>query len=184
MDPMDPVSATKDQQTFSPPEPMHRSAVSAKQEIAAWESLHRAEHRDVKQRYARFYTGGRVLLGALFLFSAYTKFFHFSDVVAGLQTVGFSSASVLVGLAAGVELVGGALLAGGYWVRIASGALIAYLVTTTMVLHWNLSDAANRDATLSHLGFIAALLLLAAHGAGGASLEKVLATRNEQPGTV
>jgi len=28
------------------------------------------------------------------------------------------------------------------------------------------------------------LLLLAAHGAGGASLEKVLATRNEQPGTV
>jgi len=184
MDPMDPVSITKDQQTFSPPEPMHRDAVSAKEEIAAWESLHRAEQREVKQRYARFYTAGRVLLGALFLASAYAKFFHFSEVVAGLQVAGFSSASVLVGVAATVELVGGALLASGYWVRITSGALIAYLVTTTTVVHWNLSVAADRAATVSHLGLIAALLLLAAHGAGGASLQKLLATRNDLPGTV
>lgn len=171
MNPMETAVVSSDREINSIPAAMHHDPASARQELAAWDALHREEKHAVQERHAYFYAAGRWLLAALFLAMAYAKLVHFSDTVGSVAVAGYGDASILVAFALAFEMIGGVLLAAGWQVRIAATGLIGYLVTVTLLLNWDQSVALNRAFVLANGGFIAGLLLLAAHGAGGYSLE-------------
>jgi putative oxidoreductase len=180
MNSMETAVVTTEQEINSIPPAMHHDPESARRDLAAWDALHREEKHVLQERHSYFYTAGRLLLGALFLAMAYAKMAHFSGTVTSVAVAGYGDASILVGIALLLELVGGLMLALGWQVRIAARGLIAYLVLVTVLLNWDQSLATNRALALANFGFIAALLLLTAHGAGGASLERTLAKRRAQ----
>ena len=183
MNRMEPGAVTTEQEVNAIPPAMHHDPASARRGLAAWDALHRAEKHVIHARHSHFYTAGRLLLGVLFLSMAFTKAAHFTGTVTSVALAGYGDASILVGIALLLELAGGLMLALGWQVRVAAGGLIGYLVLVTVLLNWNLSVDTNRALALANLGFIAALLLLAAHGAGGASLEKILAKHHASAAT-
>jgi putative oxidoreductase len=174
---MEPEIAKTDQLVNTIPTAMHHDGASARRDIAAWDSLHRAETRDRQNQFAHFYTAGRLLMAVLLFWMAYTRLGRFAATVDYVSAAGYGHASALVGLAFFLEIAGGVLLAVGWRVRTAAGVLIAYLVMVTVLLNWNQSDAANHAVAVANLGFIAALIFLIAHGAGAVSLERYLSRR-------
>jgi putative oxidoreductase len=177
MNPMEAEIARADQSINTLPPAMHHDPASARRELAAWDTYHREEKHAVDERHTHFYTAGRLLLAALFLWMAYSKAAHFGDTVDAVTAAGFAGASWLVGLALVLELCGGVLLAVGWQVRVTAGILIGYLVMVTAVLDWDQGIAVNRALAIANLGFVAALFCLAGHGPGAASLEKYFSRR-------
>jgi putative oxidoreductase len=180
MNPMDTSVVTTDREVNTTPAAMHHDPASARREIAAWEALHREERQAIEQRHAHFYAAGRVLVGALFIVMALDKLLSFNDTVSAVAGTGYAGAPLLVGFALSLELVAGALLALGWNARIAAGWLSIYLVTVTIMFNSDQGLPVNRAIALANLGFVAALLMVTAHGAGVASLEKALARRREK----
>jgi putative oxidoreductase len=180
MNPMDTSVVTTDREVNTIPAAMHHDPASARREIAAWDAFHREERQAVEQRHAYFYTAGRVLVGVLFILMALDKMLSFNDTVSAVAGTGYASAPLLVGFALSLELVAGVLLVLGWNARIAAGWLSIYLVTVTIMFNWDQGVAVNRAIALANLGFVAALLMVAAHGAGAASLDKALGRRREE----
>jgi putative oxidoreductase len=134
------------------------------------DSTSRAETSEDKERHSHCYIAGRFLLATVFVTMACSKVFHFGDADRVDAVAGYSDPSILVGFAATLMFVGGILLAMGWKTRITAGALIAYLTAATLLVPVHQSLAVTRSVALSNLGLVAALLFLAAYGAGGASL--------------
>ncbi|MHB8418100.1 MAG: DoxX family protein [Myxococcales bacterium] len=172
MNPMEVESASTEQETVNIPPALHHDPVSARQEIAAWEAMHREEKHELAERHAHFYLAGRILLGGLFLAMAWEKLWRFHAASGSLASMGYSDAPILLAAAFVFELLGGAALVLGWKVRIAAGGLILYLAAVTTLINWDITVALNRAFVLANLGCVAALLLIAAHGAGGVSLDK------------
>jgi putative oxidoreductase len=178
MNSMEPRIAQTDQVVNTLPPAMHHDPESARQDIAAWDALHQEEREAIQKRNARVYTAGRLLMAALFLVMGFSKLAHFQGTVDFVAAAGYGDAPLLVGFVLTVEIIGGVLLALGWKVRIAAGTLIAYLITVTVLLNWDQSDAVNRALAIANFGFIGGLLFLTAHGAGGVSLERTLSRRH------
>ncbi len=179
MNPMDPSNVTADRDVTTTPAAMHHDPASARREIAAWEALHVQERQVVERRHALYYMAGRMLVGALFILVALDKAINFKDTVSAVAGTGYDGAPLLVSFALTLELVAGVLLILGWKVRIAAGWLSLYLLAVTAMFNWDQSLAVNRAIALANLGFVGALLLMAARGAGPASLDEALARRRE-----
>jgi putative oxidoreductase len=177
MNSMDTAAVTRDHVVNNLPPAMHHDPASARLDIAAWDAFYReAKHAD-RARSARLYTAGRLIIAALFFVMAYAKLTHFGNTVAAVSAAGYRDAPMLVALALCIELVGGAMLALGWKVRLAAGLLIGYLVSLTALVTWTQSLAVNSAVAIANLGFIGGLLFLTAYGAGGLSLEGYLSRR-------
>ncbi len=124
MNPMETATIATEREVNAIPPAMHHDPVSARQELAAWDALHREEKHEVQERHSYFYVAGRLLLAALFLGTAYFKITHFSDTVGAVATAGYGDAAILVSVALLVELSGGLMLASGWRVRVAAAGLI------------------------------------------------------------
>ena len=118
---------------------------------------------------------GRLLVAALFLWSGWSKVSG-PAVAAGRITgrgLPFGTAGAI---AAGVlELAAGAALVIGFRTRVAALALVPYLVAVTWLFHWGpaaAGDAGQLVQVLKNGAIAGALLLLAAHGPGPASLDR------------
>lgn len=177
MNAMDTSSVATEQETVNIPPAMHHDPVSARQELKAWEEMHREEKHELAVWHNHVYALGRMLLGAIFLVMAWEKLRHFGVSTDSMYSMGFSDAPILIAAAAAVEVVGGAALVSGYKVRAAAVGLIGYLATVTLLVSWDVSVALNRALVLANVGCIAALLLMAGHGAGSWSLDRRQAHR-------
>ena len=173
MNPMDTSAVTADREVNTTPAAMHHDPASARRELAAWEALHLEERQALEQRHAYLYAGGRLLLGVLFILMALDKSLNFHDTVTAVAGTGYAGAPLLAGFALSLELIAGVLLVLGLRARIAAGWLSIYLVTVTIMFNWDLSLDVNRAIALANLGFVAALLMVIAHGAGATSFERV-----------
>jgi putative oxidoreductase len=162
---------------------VHHDPQAAAAALAADEARHIEELKKERLWTERGFTAGRVVLGAVFVAAGFVKALGYGETVAALDAREMALPGLLVGLAVGIEVLGGALIALGAWTRKTSLALIAWLTTVTLFMHWNLADPINRSFALSNLAMAAALLLLATRGGGFHSVDAMLArnaARKEQ----
>ena len=157
--------------------PRHRDPDAAAEALKELELEHRAALTALQGRRAHLYAGGRVLLAALFLVSGAVKWAHFHQTARAMGEAGIADPAMLLPFALLIELAGGAMLALGYRVRAASAVLIAYLGMVTLLVHWDLALVLNRAQTITNLALVGALLMLIGHGAGTASLDRLLSRR-------
>lgn len=157
---------------------IHHDQAAAAMALAEAERAEEATRRALESRRELAYLLGRLCLGALFLLSAAAKTVRFDDTVQALSESGMYDAHLLLPLAIAVEVIGAVALAAGYKVRWVAVGLTLYLVGITFLVSFDLSNALNANSALSNLGFIGALLMLAARGAGRASLDRAIERRN------
>ena len=120
---------------------------------------------------------GRVCLGLLFLWSAYTKFAYMDANVGYMKAYGMPAAQLLIWPAALLELIGGAMLALGWKARWAALAFFLWLIPVTLVFHayWGVPQDQVTAQTIQfqkNLAIMGGMLFVAFMGPGRLSLDK------------
>lgn len=158
---------------------MHHDQVAAAMAVAEMERAQDAARLGRESLRELAYLLGRIFMGGLFLVSAGAKMFRFEDTSLALSESGMYDAHVLLPVAIAVEVIGAMFLLAGYQVRRIAVGLSVYLVGVTFLVSFDLSQSVNANSALSNLGFIAGLLMLAAHGAGHGSVDAAIDRRND-----
>ena len=119
---------------------------------------------------------GRLLLALLFIPAGFSKIGGFSGTVGYIASVGLPLASLGAVLAIVLEIVGGLALLAGFATRAAALALAVFTLVATVFFHafWSVpADQAFVQQLMffKNLAVVGGLLLLAAQGAGGWSLD-------------
>ena len=159
-----------------PPSIHHDRDTAARALAEAQRALEAGKHR-AQFHQSLAYLAGRLLLSTLFFVSAVAKMVRFDQTVAALREAGMDDAGILLPFAIAVEVVGAAFLASGYKVRRIAVGLMVYLAGVTLLIAANLSESLNANSAIANVGFIGALLMIAAHGAGKYSLDEWLRRR-------
>ena len=120
---------------------------------------------------------GRVMLGLLFLISAYGFASNFTGTVGYITSLGFPFPMFATALAIFFKVVGALLIISGFHARVGALMLIVYTVIATVTGHpiWNPSGDMAADTTTmlmfwKNVSIIGGLLYVYAFGAGSYSL--------------
>ena len=119
---------------------------------------------------------GRLLLALLFLPAGLTKIAGFAGTVGYIASKGLPLPAVGAVIAIGVEVLGGLALLVGFGTRVAALVLAVFTVAATVIFHawWAVPAEAQMVQQLmffKNIAVVGGLLVLAAHGAGGWSLD-------------
>ena len=119
---------------------------------------------------------GRLLFVALFLPAGIGKLTGFSGTVGYIASVGLPAPALGAALALAVEILGSLALLAGYGTRIAALVLALFTLVASFFFHayWGV-PAAQQFVTqllfMKNIAVVGGLLVLAANGAGGWSLD-------------
>ncbi|MDO9199642.1 DoxX family protein [Rhodoferax sp.] len=118
----------------------------------------------------------RVLFAALFLPAGISKLTGFSGTVGYISSVGLPLPTVAAAVALIVEIVGSLALLAGFGTRFAALVLAAFTLVASFFFHAYWAVPADQAFVTQLLFFkniavVGGLLALAAHGAGGWSLD-------------
>jgi putative oxidoreductase len=118
---------------------------------------------------------GRILLSAIFIFSGIGKMAAFS-MYTGYAGAHLPMPSVAIAVAIAVEVLGGLAILAGFQTRLASWIIFLYLIPTSFVFHnfWTMDGMARMDNQahfFKNVAIMGGLLILAANGPGGASID-------------
>lgn len=119
---------------------------------------------------------GRLLLALLFLPAGLTKIAGFAGTVGYIASKGLPLPAVGAVIAIGVEVLGGLALLVGFGTRVAALVLAVFTVAATVIFHawWAVPAEAQMVQQLmffKNIAVVGGLLVLAAHGAGGWSVD-------------
>ena len=119
---------------------------------------------------------GRILMSVVFLLSGVMKLAAYSQVVGYAASKGLPMAGVAIAIAAAVEVLGGLAVLAGFQTRVAAWVLFVYLIPVSLAFHnfWAMQGMAQQDNMihfLKNISIMGGLLVLAANGAGGASVD-------------
>ena len=119
---------------------------------------------------------GRLLFAVLFLPAGIGKLTGFAGTVGYISSVGLPLPAVGAALALTVEIAGSLALIVGFQTRIAALVLAAFTLVASFFFHAYWAAPAEQAFVVQLLFFkniavVGGLLLLAAHGAGGLSLD-------------
>ena len=119
---------------------------------------------------------GRLLLALLFLPAGLTKIAGFAGTVGYIASKGLPLPAVGAVIAIGVEVLGGLALLVGFGTRVAALVLAVFTVAATVIFHawWAVPAEAQMVQQLmffKNIAVVGGLLVLAAHAAGGWSLD-------------
>ena len=114
----------------------------------------------------------RFLIAAIFVFSAVGKFMDPTGIAAFMTQFGIPAASVLVWIAAIVEIVAAILIIVGWQARIGAAALLVYLIVVTLIFHTGWSDPNQIIQFLKNTSIIGGLLAIIAVGPGKLAFDK------------
>lgn len=114
---------------------------------------------------------GRVLLAAIFIFSALGKLAAPAGTIGYIESSGLPFATLALGIAIAVELGGGLLLVLGFKTRWVAAALAAFSVVTGLAFHHALGDQNQLIHLLKNFAMAGGLLQVVAFGAGAFSLD-------------
>ena len=120
---------------------------------------------------------GRLLISPIFLFSGFSKLAMYSQVVGFAAAKGMPMPEIAIALAAATEIICGLAVLIGLKTRAAAWLLFFYLIPTTLIFHnfWASSGAEHQEQMLNfvkNVTIMGGLLILAANGAGGYSLDR------------
>lgn len=114
---------------------------------------------------------GRVLLAAIFIFSALGKLAAPAGTIGYIESSGLPFATLALGIAIAVELGGGLLLVVGFKTRWVAAALAAFSVVTGLAFHHALGDQNQLIHLLKNFAMAGGLLQVVAFGAGAFSID-------------
>lgn len=114
---------------------------------------------------------GRVLLAAIFIFSALGKLAAPAATIGYIESVGLPFATLGFAIAVAVELGGGLLLVLGVKARWTAAALAAFSIVTGLAFHNALGDQNQLIHLLKNFAMAGGLLQVAAFGAGAFSID-------------
>jgi len=126
---------------------------------------------------------GRILMSAIFIFAAIGKISAFQGTVAYAASAHVPMPQVAIAVAIAVELLGGIAILAGFQTRIAAWIVFLYLIPTSIFFHnfWAMEGMArmnNQIHFLKNVAIMGGLLILAANGAGGASIDASRASKS------
>jgi putative oxidoreductase len=119
---------------------------------------------------------GRLLLCAIFFQSAFGKITGWERTRQAMEARGMPAAQIGVPVAVVAEAAGAVLLLLGFRVRLGAVILVAFLIPATLYFHdfWTYPAEQARGQMIhfmKNLAIMGGLLTVAAHGAGGWSLD-------------
>ena len=119
---------------------------------------------------------GRLLLALLFLPAGLMKIGGFAGTAGYIASKGLPMPALGAVIAIVVEVLGGLALLAGFGTRVAALVLAVFTVAATVIFHayWAVPAEAQMVQQLmffKNLAVVGGLLVLAAHGAGGWSLD-------------
>jgi len=119
---------------------------------------------------------GRILLSAIFLWSAYTDIMSYKDMLGAMASVGMPAGNIGLPIAIAGKIIGGVSLVVGCYTRAGAVILILFLIPATYYFHafWKAPSAqAHMQAInfMKNIGLMGGLLMVAASGPGGLSLD-------------
>lgn len=119
---------------------------------------------------------GRLLLAALFLPAGIDKLTGFAGTVGYISSVGMPLPTVAAALALAVEILGGLALVFGFGTRIAALVLAFFTLVASFYFHAYWAVPADQQMVmqllfLKNVAVVGGLLVLAAFGAGGWSVD-------------
>jgi putative oxidoreductase len=119
---------------------------------------------------------GRLLISPIFLFSGFSKLAMYSQVVGFAAAKGMPMPEIAIALAAATEIICGLAVLIGFKTRAAAWLLFLYLIPTTLIFHnfWASSGVEHQEQMMNfvkNVTIMGGLLILAANGAGGYSLD-------------
>ncbi|NHZ36442.1 DoxX family protein [Massilia sp. CCM 8692] len=114
---------------------------------------------------------GRVLLAAIFIFSALGKIMAPGATIGYIEAMGLPLASAGLVIAIAVELVGGLMLAFGIKTRAVALGLALFSIVTGLVFHHAIGDQNQLIHLMKNLAMAGGLLQVVAFGAGAYSLD-------------
>lgn len=112
----------------------------------------------------------RVLIGALFLYTAYGKFAGMEGTIGYIASVNMAAASILGWAAAILELVAGLAIILGIYARWSALALAVFLTIVNLIFHLNFSDPMQVLQFFKNFAIVGGLLMVMACGAGSKCL--------------
>jgi putative oxidoreductase len=121
---------------------------------------------------------GRLTLALIFVLSAVGKFSSFSGIAGMLsQQKHLPAATLLLGIAMFLELVGGLLVLSGFKTRIGAIFLIIFMVPVSLVMHnfWAYQGPEQMNQMINFLknvSIVGGLLVLFASGPGKYSVDR------------
>jgi putative oxidoreductase len=119
---------------------------------------------------------GRLLLAAVFLPAGIGKISGFAGTAGYIESVGLPMPQVGAAIAVAVEIVGGLALIAGYGTRMAAIVLAAFTLVASFFFHAYWALPADQQMIpqlmfMKNVGLVGGLLVLAAFGAGGWSVD-------------
>ena len=114
---------------------------------------------------------GRVLIASIFILSGIHKMMDPVGTQGYMTSVGIPMAGVMIWIAAGAELAGGASLLFGFKTRIGAAGLFLFLIPTTWIFHTNFSDPMQMINFLKNLAIMGGLLTVSVSGPGAWSCD-------------
>jgi putative oxidoreductase len=128
---------------------------------------------------------GRLLISPIFIFSSVHKLMNWEKTVQELSTqlqqtlgreLGDPLPAVLLGVAAGVEMLGGLMVLFGCGARLGAFALFLFLIPTSGVFHdfWTFSGEEQMNQMqhfMKNVTIMGGLLMIVALGPGGFSID-------------
>ena len=121
---------------------------------------------------------GRLLIGALFLLSGFSKLAAPAATQAHIAAAGLPAPVIAFSLALLVEVVGGLLLIAGFKTRTMAAGVAVFTVATAVVFHSRFADQNQMIHFLKNIAITGGLLQVAAFGAGRWSIDAALARRS------
>ena len=114
---------------------------------------------------------GRILLAAIFIFSALGKLAAPGGTIGYIESAGLPFATLAFGIAVAVELGGGLLLVLGAKTRWVAAGLAVFSIITGLAFHNALGDQNQLIHLLKNFALAGGLLQVVAFGAGAFSID-------------
>ena len=123
---------------------------------------------------------GRLLMATIFLMSGLSKLADPAGTIAYIRGAGAPLPTVAYGGALTVELAGGILLVLGYQTRAVAAVMAGFSVAAAVLFHSNVGDLNQMIHFTKNVAIAGGFLQVIAFGAGGLSLDALLARHNAQ----
>lgn len=112
---------------------------------------------------------GRILLALMFVMSGFTKISAYAGTQQFMEAVGVPG--VLLPLVILLELVGGLMIAAGFFTRVTALALAGFTLVSAVLFHANFGDQMQMILFLKNVSIAGGFLMLVAFGPGSLSID-------------
>jgi putative oxidoreductase len=113
---------------------------------------------------------GRLMIAAIFIVSAITKFLTPTQTQAYIASVNIPQPVVMFWISTSVELIGGVFLALGIGTRFAALVLAAFTIAAAVGFHTNFADQNQFIHFMKNMAISGGLLQVFAFGSGGLAI--------------